>query len=124
VFVGNRESDMLALTLRAKELEYAADFPLRCQQQPRAAPGRQAVGSQHEERALGRGGDLIDSEVDPPPATQPAVWRLLTNRIASTLQEACELIDWYRMRWGAPCQNPLAGHAGHRRLRARFALRP
>ncbi len=27
------------------------------------------------------------------------VWRLLTNRPASTLQEAGELIDWYRARW-------------------------
>ena len=27
------------------------------------------------------------------------VWRLLTNRAATTLQEACELIDWYRARW-------------------------
>lgn len=42
---------------------------------------------------------LITSEVDPPPAIQPVVWRLLTNRTASTLQEACELTDWYRARW-------------------------
>jgi len=27
------------------------------------------------------------------------VWRLLTNRVGSALQEACELIDWYRARW-------------------------
>jgi hypothetical protein len=27
------------------------------------------------------------------------VWRLLTNREATTLEQACELIDWYRARW-------------------------
>ena len=42
---------------------------------------------------------LIASEIDPPAGTQPVVWRLLTNRVATTLQEACELIDWYRARW-------------------------
>ncbi len=26
-------------------------------------------------------------------------WRLLTNRAASTLDEAIELIEWYRARW-------------------------
>ena len=39
------------------------------------------------------------SEINPPPGAEPVVWRLLTNRLASTLQEACELIDWYRARW-------------------------
>ena len=42
---------------------------------------------------------LIASETNPPPGARPVVWRLLTNRTASTLQEACELIDWYRARW-------------------------
>jgi Transposase Tn5 dimerisation domain len=27
------------------------------------------------------------------------VWRLLTNRMASTLPAAVELVDWYRARW-------------------------
>lgn len=27
------------------------------------------------------------------------VWRLLTNRVACTLQAAVQLIDWYRKRW-------------------------
>jgi hypothetical protein len=42
---------------------------------------------------------LIASEVNPLPRAEPVVWRLLTNRTASTLQEACELINWYRARW-------------------------
>ncbi len=27
------------------------------------------------------------------------VWRLLSNRVAATLEAAVELIDWYRSRW-------------------------
>jgi IS4 transposase len=27
------------------------------------------------------------------------MWRLLTNRSVDTLQQATELIDWYRARW-------------------------
>ena len=42
---------------------------------------------------------LIASEVNAPASAKPVVWRLLTNRVASTLQEAAELIDWYRARW-------------------------
>ena len=41
---------------------------------------------------------LIATAIDPPAASQPAVWRLLTNRQASILEQACELIDWYRAR--------------------------
>jgi hypothetical protein len=42
---------------------------------------------------------LIASETDPPAGSKPVVWRLLTNRVASTPEQACELIDWYRARW-------------------------
>ena len=37
---------------------------------------------------------------DNPPAGEKAIeWRLLTNREASTLEQAAELVDWYRRRW-------------------------
>lgn len=42
---------------------------------------------------------LIASEVGAPAGQKPVCWRLLTNRQATTLQEARELIDWYRARW-------------------------
>jgi len=42
---------------------------------------------------------LIASEINPPPGAKPVVWRLLTNRTPSTLQEAYELINLYRARW-------------------------
>ena len=53
---------------------------------------------------LGKGGKiaatcLIATEVGAPPDTEPVCWRLLTNRSATTLDQAVELIDWYRARW-------------------------
>ena len=42
---------------------------------------------------------IIAREVEAPPGTKPIEWRLLTNRDATTLAAAVELIDWYRARW-------------------------
>lgn len=42
---------------------------------------------------------LLAREVNPPEGEKPVEWRLLTNRQASTLDAAAELIDWYRCRW-------------------------
>ncbi|WP_197386457.1 IS4 family transposase [Ralstonia pseudosolanacearum] len=42
---------------------------------------------------------LVAREFGAPAGTKPIEWRLLTNRAATTLQEAIELIDWYRARW-------------------------
>ncbi|KAG0163662.1 hypothetical protein DFQ28_011523 [Apophysomyces sp. BC1034] len=42
---------------------------------------------------------LVAREFDAPANVKPIEWRLLTNREATTLQEAIELIDWYRARW-------------------------
>lgn len=42
---------------------------------------------------------LLARETDPPEGEKPVEWRLLTNRPASTLDAAAELIDWYRGRW-------------------------
>jgi IS4 transposase len=135
VFVGDRESDMLALMVRAHELDHAADYLVRCQHN-RALPqgGKlwervmksEPVGAVAFEMPAGRGRKarrvqqdirmqrvsmddgkrgqievtcLIASETDPPVGSKPVVWRLLTNRVASTLEQACELIDWYRARW-------------------------
>ena len=140
VFVGDRESDILALMVKAQELAYAADYLVRCQHN-RALPqggklweevmqsecigqvvfempggrGRKARTVKQEIRmqrlSLSDGKEkgkekgqievtcLVASEINAPAGTQPVVWRLLTNRAATTLQEACELIDWYRARW-------------------------
>lgn len=42
---------------------------------------------------------LVASEVGAPAGDKPVCWRLLTNRPASTLEQARELIEWYRARW-------------------------
>lgn len=42
---------------------------------------------------------LVAREFDTPTGIKPVEWRLLTNRAATTLAEAIELIDWYRARW-------------------------
>jgi hypothetical protein len=42
---------------------------------------------------------LVAREFDAPAGVKPIEWRLLTNRTASTLEEALELIEWYRARW-------------------------
>jgi len=42
---------------------------------------------------------LLAEEVNPPAGSKPVVWRLLSNRPVHTLQDAVQLIDWYRMRW-------------------------
>lgn len=42
---------------------------------------------------------LVAREVDAPGGVKPIEWRLLTNRQATTMQEAAELIEWYRARW-------------------------
>jgi len=42
---------------------------------------------------------LVASEVGAPAGDKPVCWRLLTNRHATTLEQARELIEWYRARW-------------------------
>ena len=42
---------------------------------------------------------IIAQELNPPKDTTPVVWRLISNRVVSNLESACELIDWYRQRW-------------------------
>jgi hypothetical protein len=41
----------------------------------------------------------IRAREEQPPAGEPAIeWRLLTNRMAETLEDVVQLIDWYRKR--------------------------
>jgi hypothetical protein len=42
---------------------------------------------------------VVAREIDAPKGVKPVEWRLLTNRPAPTLDDAIELIDWYRARW-------------------------
>jgi hypothetical protein len=42
---------------------------------------------------------LVASEIGAPAGEKPLCWRLLTNRLAETVEQARELIEWYRARW-------------------------
>jgi len=42
---------------------------------------------------------IVAREFDAPAGVKPIEWRLLTNRSAASLDDAIELIDWYRARW-------------------------
>jgi Transposase Tn5 dimerisation domain/Transposase DNA-binding len=140
VCVGDRESDMLELMVKARDLGHPADYLVRCQhnrvlpgtggqsggklwatvaqgellgevrfEMPRGR-GRQARTVTQEIRAKrislsdGQGGTLevtcvFAREMAAPTGSQAVMWRLLTNRAVDTLEQASELIDWYRARW-------------------------
>ena len=38
-------------------------------------------------------------ETDPPEGAKPVCWRLLTTHVITTLDQALQLIGWYRARW-------------------------
>ena len=135
VYVADREADILALLVKARDLEYAADYLIRCQhnralpegdklwarlaQAPvlgsvrfelpagrgrKARPVRQGIRAEQVELDDGTGGRLsvtcvLAEETNPPAGAKPVVWRLLSNRQVNTLEQAAELIDWYRARW-------------------------
>jgi Transposase DNA-binding len=42
---------------------------------------------------------ILAREINAPAGVKAVEWRLLTNRNPKTLEEAAELIDWYRCRW-------------------------
>lgn len=42
---------------------------------------------------------IIAKENKPPEGSIAITWRLLTNRNVNNLDQASELIDWYRERW-------------------------
>jgi len=38
-------------------------------------------------------------EKNPPDGEEPVEWMLLTNQSVSNLEEACERVRWYSLRW-------------------------
>jgi hypothetical protein len=135
VCVSDRESDIMALLVRARDLDHAADYLVRSQHNRSLPegdklwdkvartpvlghvrfmlPGGRGRKARAVEQALrvarmtlsdGAKGEVevtcvIAEEINPPEGVKPVVWRLLTNRQATTLEDACQLIDWYRARW-------------------------
>lgn len=42
---------------------------------------------------------IVAREVDPPADLETLEWRLVTNRDVNDMQQAAQMIDWYRARW-------------------------
>lgn len=134
-YAADREADIMALLVRARQLEHAADYLIRCQhthalpeggrlwQQLAQAP---VLGQVRFELSAGRGRKarsvtqrirvqrvqlddgakqclpvtcVLAEEIGAPKGAKPVLWRLLSNRQVDTLEQALELIDWYRPRW-------------------------
>ena len=70
-------------------------------------PARQERQTLHAQTVAlpdGHGGTMpvtcvIARESNPPQGQKAIEWRLLTNRKVVTLEDAAQLIDWYRCRW-------------------------
>lgn len=65
---------------------------------------QQTIRTEQVEISDGQGGQLsvtcvLAEEANPPAGSKPVLWRLLSNRPVHTLEEALELIGWYRARW-------------------------
>lgn len=91
-------------SVQASEPLGEVTFTLPAGRGRKARTVRQVLYAQSVRFADGRGGKvsatcLIAQEIAAPPGVKPIVWRLLTNRSVSSLEEAAELIDWYRARW-------------------------
>jgi hypothetical protein len=69
----------------------------------RGKPTRKVIQQIYSQRVQLKSGCtvtiLIAKENTPPAGSQAVVWRLITNRTIKDLDEAAELIDWYRKRW-------------------------
>ena len=80
------------------------EFTLGARQGVAERQVRQQVWAQQIEISTGKEKRLavtcvIAKELNPPAGCKAVEWRLLTNRPVAGLEEATELIDWYRCRW-------------------------
>ncbi|RJG11337.1 IS4 family transposase [Massilia cavernae] len=79
-------------------------FKMGPRDEQKARTVRQQVWSRAVEISDGKGGRItatciVAREIGAPKGVKPVEWRLLTNRQASTVEQAIELIEWYRARW-------------------------
>ena len=79
-------------------------FTLPARQAQRAREVVQELWAQTLQLPDGKGGTVqvscvIAREVNPPADVTPIEWRLVTNRPIDSLEQASQLIDWYRARW-------------------------
>lgn len=100
----NLGQSRLMETLRQQPELGQVQFELSARQGVAARSVSQSVRVLNTELPDGQGGLIACSviwacEDDPPEGCKAVQWRLLTNRSVSTLEQAAQLIDWYRARW-------------------------
>ncbi len=98
------EGDTLWSSVMAQEPMGELRFTMPSRRGQKARKVCQQVRVKPVTLADGHGGQLlahcvIATEVGAPASVKPVVWRLLTNRSVDGLEEAVQLIDWYRARW-------------------------
>jgi len=102
--------DKLWPTVEAQEPVATISFTLRSRRKGKGKATRKAREVHQQlfvkrvELRDGKGGIvpatcIVAKESDPPAGEDAVIWRLLTNREASTPEEVIELINWYRARW-------------------------
>ena len=79
-------------------------FTMASRQGQRAREVVQEVWAQALQLPDGKGGFvqatcLVAKEPAPPDGDKPVEWRLLTNLEVTNLEQAAQMIDWYRARW-------------------------
>ena len=135
VYLADREADIMALMVRARDLGEPLDwllrskhnrtlsdgdklwsrvtqgeslgeirFTLASRQGKRARAVAQTVWAQTLQLPDGKGGFvratcIVARELDPADGDKPIEWRLLTNLDLASLEQAAQMIDWYRARW-------------------------
>lgn len=99
------DSDKLWDTVIAEESVGEIQFTLASRHGQPAREVRQEIRVRQVPLPSGTPGEammvtcLIAREVGAPKGIKPVEWRLLTNREIQGLDDAVELIDWYRARW-------------------------
>jgi len=79
-------------------------FTLPARDDQKARPLRQRLWARQVEISDGKAGRLsvtcvVAREVGIPTGSELVEWHLLTNRFIETVEQAVELIEWYRTRW-------------------------
>jgi hypothetical protein len=135
VYLADREADIMALMVRARDLGQPVDWLLRSKHNRTLSEGdklwsrvtqgeslgeiRFTLASRQGQRArevvqnvwaqtlpLPDGKDgfvhatcIVARELDRADGDKPIEWRLLTNLEVASLEQAAQMIDWYRARW-------------------------
>lgn len=94
----------LSAALRNAPVLGTLEFDMAARQGVKARKVRQELRLLRTELPDDKGGKVQVSvvlalEIDAPAHVKPVQWRLLTNRLVQTPEQAVELIDWYRARW-------------------------